>query len=159
MKNQHWSRKGDKIKQPYRYMGCGLDNIYLRSGFEIIKDADGEGVIIHGIDELHAAIALYLVREQKVLSGKEIRYLRTHMDLSQSGLGKLLGCDSQTIARYEKAESAIPTPTDRLLRTILVEHVLGNVNVHDVIKNIEDLEGRSPKRYEFVPSGKGWKSA
>jgi len=159
MKNQHWHRKGDQPKQPLHYTGCGLDNIYLLSGYEIVEDEDGKGVIIHNLDELHDAIALYLVNEQKILSGKEVHYLRAYMDLSQSGLGKLLGCNSQTVARYEKEEYSIPAPTDRLLRVILLGHVKGDVNVHQIVQKIENMEGHIRRKYKFAPAGKGWKAA
>src|SRR5580698_6722233 len=152
MKDQHWHRDGDKLKQPFRYMGSGLDNIYLLSGYEIIDDEDGKGVIIHNLDELHEAIALYLVNEQKTFSGKELRYLRAYMDLSQSGLGKLLGCDSQTVARYEKEQNPMPAPTDRLLRMIVLGHIIGEVDVQQVVQRIEEMEGRVHKKYQFTPT-------
>ncbi|MGE3623707.1 MAG: hypothetical protein AB7H77_07550 [Bdellovibrionales bacterium] len=155
-----FGHKGDRPQKPYLYKGCGLDNVYLLSGFERIKDEDGESIIIHDMDGLHKAIALRLIRGQKVLSGKEIRYLRTYMDLSQSSLGKLLGCDSQSIARYEKEQSVIPSPTDRLLRMIMLGHIEGSVNVQQEVKCIEEMEdGRSTKRFNFASTRKGWKTA
>ncbi|MGB9151828.1 MAG: hypothetical protein WCD70_01945 [Alphaproteobacteria bacterium] len=159
MTKQIWSRKGDKAQQPYHYMGSILDNVYLMGGYEIVKDDDGDGVIIHDLDGLHTAIAMHLVQEQKVFSGKEIRYLRTYMDLSQSALSKLLGCDSQMIARYEKEQSDIPAPTDRLLRMIVLGHVMGKVDVHGVVQQIEEMEGELPHSFRFKQTPKGWKAA
>jgi len=159
MTKQIWSRRGDKNQRPYHYKGSILDNIYLIGGYEIVKDDDGDGVIIHDLDGLHTAIAMHLAQEQKVLRGKEIRYLRTYMDLSQSGLGKLLGCDSQMIARYEKEQSDIPAPTDRLLRMIVLGHIIGKVDVHGVVQQIEDMEGELPHSFRFKQTPKGWEAA
>ncbi|NTU76223.1 MAG: transcriptional regulator [Alphaproteobacteria bacterium] len=159
MKNHILSRKGDPIKRPYHYKGCGLDNVYLLSGYDPVKDEDGEAVIIHDMDGLHKEIARFLVTEEKTLSGKEIRYLRIFMDLSQSGLGKLLGCDSQSVARYEKEQSLIPSPNDRLLRIIVLGHLYGEVDVQSVVKQIEEMEDRSSKKFRFDSTRSGWKAS
>ncbi len=159
MKKQHWGKNGEQSKAPYHYKGCGLDNIYLLSGYDIVKDDDGEGVIIKNMDGLHCAIAKFLVTEQKTLNGKEIRYLRTYMDLSQSGLSKLLGVDSQMVARYEKEQTPIPSPTDRLFRLLVLGHIVGDINVQELVSRIEEMEGRANAPFQFTSTKKGWKAA
>ena len=49
-----------------------------------------------------------------------IRFLRNMMDLTQEELARKLGVDVQTTARYEKGQTAISGPADRLLRHIFV---------------------------------------
>lgn len=160
MTNHFIARKGHQPKKPYKYMGCGLDNIYLLSGYDLVADEDDSGVVIHNLDALHQAIAEHLVKEEKVLSGKEIRFLRTYMDLSQSGLGKLLGCDSQTVARYEKEQCEnIPAPTDRLLRMMVLGHITQRVDVHGVVRRIEEMEGRTNQKFRFAATKTGWKAS
>ncbi|MFA5040441.1 MAG: hypothetical protein WC464_02255 [Bdellovibrionales bacterium] len=159
MTEKVFCRRGDSPKKPYNYKGCGLDNIYLLSGFDIIKDEDGNSVIIHNMDSLHRAIAKQLVMEQKVLSGKEIRFLRTYLDLSQSDLGKLLGCDSQSVARYEKEQCDIPSPTERLLRMMVLGHMMGKIDVREVVQRIETMEGKDSAKLKFASTSKGWKVA
>jgi putative transcriptional regulator len=159
MTKQSINKNSQGTNKSYHYQGCGLDNIYLLSGYEIVKDDDGEGVVIRNMDGLHRAIAFELVTEQKVLSGKEVRYLRTFMDLSQSGLGKLLGIDSQMIARYEKEQSEMPSPTDRLLRAIVLGHMSGKVDVQQLVCQIEEMESRNYGKVRFTSTKKGWKVA
>jgi hypothetical protein len=73
---------GDQIKEPVHYLGCGLDNIWLASGYrtDII---DGEKYItVRNLDGLHQAIGRTLAEGKKLLNGKEIRFLRQQMDLT-----------------------------------------------------------------------------
>ncbi len=79
------SRKGI-----YRYKGCGLDDVYLASGYEIEETPYGSGVIIRNLQSLHVQIGLHLIKHRKKLAGKEIRFLRHQMDLTQSELAVFL---------------------------------------------------------------------
>ncbi len=88
----------------YRYIECGLDNVYLLNGFTIRSTPYGRAVAIDNIDGLHRTIARFLVREKKELTGKEIRFLRHELKYSQNRLAALLGVTEQTVARWEKGE-------------------------------------------------------
>lgn len=90
------------------YTDCGIDNIYLSNGFER-EEFDGEiYTTIHNLDGLHEAIGLHIVLEKKAPDGKEIRFLRTEMGLSQHDLGAKLGVSDQSVARWEKGHTDIP---------------------------------------------------
>lgn len=95
-------RAETKNKKPLHYTACGLDDIYLMSGYEIVKTSHGEGTAINKLDELHLAIDRNLAERKKVLSAKALRFLRKHMNLTQSELGKLLGLTSQQVARWKR---------------------------------------------------------
>src|ERR1700730_284882 len=82
---------GEKQKKPLHYTACGLDDVYLVSGYEVEDTAYGKGTSIKNADELHRVIGSYLVANKKLLSGKEIRFLRHQMDFTQSELARLLG--------------------------------------------------------------------
>ena len=75
----------------YQYRECGLDNMYLLNGFTVKRTKHGETVTIHDMDGLHRVIGSYLVRERKTLNGREVRFLRHELELSQKTLGELLG--------------------------------------------------------------------
>jgi hypothetical protein len=61
------------------------------SGYERIPNEDGSyDLVIHDPDGWHRAIGKYLALKKKALSGKEIRFLRKQIDLTQSELAVLL---------------------------------------------------------------------
>ncbi len=53
------------------------------------------------------------------MNGKELRGLRDQMKLTQVELAEELGVTSNTVARYERDELAIPEPVARL--TVLIQ--------------------------------------
>ena len=92
----------------YHYTECGLDNIYLVNGVKITKTKSGdEEIFIHDIHGLHKAIGMILVSKRGFLSGKEIKFIRSTLDLSQTTLAKILGCSYQTVLLWEKDKGII----------------------------------------------------
>ena len=95
----------------YHYTECGLDNIYLVNGVKITKTKSGdEEIFIHDIHGLHKAIGMILVSKRGFLSGKEIKFIRSTLDLSQTTLAKILGCSNVPEARNKFMSSAVVTP-------------------------------------------------
>ena len=73
------------VKQPIPYKGCGLDNIYLSSGFEQVE-LDGETFTkVEDVDCLHELITAQLCDLKRPLTGKEIRFLRKRLGPNPSG--------------------------------------------------------------------------
>jgi putative transcriptional regulator len=107
-------------REPYRYKACGLDDVYLLNGYELVETSYGKGVQIENIEALHKTIAMHLVMMQKPIKPKEFRFLRKQLNLTQKELGDLMKITDQTVARYEKGECDIPAPTDFLLRMFYV---------------------------------------
>ena len=75
----------------YHYTMCGLDNVWLENGYTEKKTAYGNAVSIDAVEDLHRVIALSLCDKPHRLTGKEFRFLRTTMNMSQGGIAKLLG--------------------------------------------------------------------
>lgn len=99
---QTYFRNGEKLcSKPLHYVDSGLDNIFLLNGFE----DDGESLIIKDMEGLHRAIGLNIALERKAPSGKELRFLREEMDMTQAEIGRLLGVSSQSVARWEKGQT------------------------------------------------------
>ena len=89
----------------YHYTGCGLDNIWLVSGYRVENLGEyGQSVVVENVEELEKTIARHLVDQERPLTGQEFRYLRVMLDLSQTAMGRRLGKDYQTVARWEAAE-------------------------------------------------------
>ena len=67
----------------YHYKECGLDNVRLANGYTVHKTPYGEGVSISDADQLHEVLALAVANKSGRISGKELRFLRSMLDLSQ----------------------------------------------------------------------------
>lgn len=104
MTNTHQSfyRNGETLSDaPLHYVDCGLDNVFLLNGFE----KTDEYLTVKDMEGLHRAIGLNIALERKAPSGKELRFLREEMDMTQSELGRRLGVSSQSVARWEKGQT------------------------------------------------------
>lgn len=104
--------------EPLHYKDCGLDSIFLLNGFETETHDGEEYVTIKDIDGLHRAIGLHIIMSRKAPSGKEVRFLRNEMDMSQSELGSTLGVTDQSVARWEKGQTEVPGPATFALKVL-----------------------------------------
>jgi putative transcriptional regulator len=149
-----WRRKGGAAKEPLRYPDCGLDDVYLVGGYEF--DADGN-LVVQGIDELYEAIGKWVAQQPRPLTPSEIRFLRKRIGLSQSQLGLCLGCDPQTVARWEKGQSS-NGPADRMLRTIfLLKHSSeAKKEIEEMLRRIVDLHEQLQGAVKFVRKNRDW---
>ena len=75
-----------------------------------------------------------------ILTGVELRYIRSAgMGLSQPALGKLMGIDGQSIARWEKS-GKVPRWADKLMRLLYAGHAQGNEPICRVMERIKTVE-------------------
>lgn len=109
------------MKKPYHYTECGLDYVYLVNGFEVVDTGYGPVVQVRNASKLDRAIADAVVRRQSRLVGQEVRFLRGFLDMTQAELGKALGKDVQSVARWEKGKTEIPSTEDIAIRQIYLE--------------------------------------
>ena len=126
--------------RPYHYAECGLDSVYLVNGFETVATPRGQGTRIESLHGLHRAIARAVLEEKKRLSGKEVRFLRHELDMTQEALSALVGVDVQTVARWEKGRSEVPPPADRLIRAIYNEAAGGSVKIIEPLRRLANLD-------------------
>lgn len=153
---REWRHRGEKDKTPLHYRDCGLDDIYLVSGYEIVETSEGKGLTIKNLDNLLEAIGLSLAKQKKVLSGKELRFLRKQMDLTQSNLSKLLGVTSQSVARWEKDEIPTPGPADLLVRALFIQHAGKTLNLQSLAKLLDEMDAPRKERRCFESTAQGW---
>lgn len=100
----------------YHYVECGLPNVWLLSGYEIVQSPYGEGVSIRDLDGLHRCLARCLCDKPKPLTGAEFRFLRRELDFSQTKMGELLGIDAAQIRDVERGGMPVKEPCNRLIR-------------------------------------------
>jgi len=137
----------------YRYTGCGLPNVFLKNGYELVKTPYGQGVTIHDLDGLHLALGSAIVQSPEPMVGHEFRFLRTELELSQAGLAQALGCDEQSIARWEKGKTKqVNAPAERILRLLYKQSKLGEKKLAPLLKSLQDLERTPPVPRKFVMS-------
>jgi len=146
----------------YHYRESGLKNIWLRNGYRIVDTPYGEAVEIEKVEQLHRAIARAVMARPR-LSGREFRFLRTEMNLSQEALARMLGNSAQSVAVWEKGRGA-PKWADRLIRALYREHAEGNVSLKEIFARAE--AGTSNKlaeakivRLNFEKTRGAWKFA
>ena len=144
----------------FHYIGCGLPDIWLRNGFEVRSTGYGESVSIRDVEGLHRAIALELVDNRPELTGAEVRFLRTEMDLSQDQLAELLDVPLVSVRDWEENLSAVPGPAERLIRALYVESACGALRMRSLIDRIARLNRDAcDARLEFEACKNGWKTA
>jgi putative transcriptional regulator len=153
-----WKYGDDAERTPFQYLASGLDDVYLLSGFERYETEYGSGVSISDVDGLHRAIAQNIAFHKKAINGKEIRFLRKQMKLSQEELGDLMGVSSQSVARWEKGEVDIPGPAELSVRGLYMSHESGKIDLVEIAKTVRAM-AVDANRQEFEDTDEGWKVA
>lgn len=123
----------------YHYKECGLDNVWLENGFKVKTTPYGKGVSIDDAIGLHNVIALDLILKKGRITGKELRFMRVILGLSQEGLGKCVGASEQSVSLWERT-GKVPQSADSLVRMMISEKLNGNCKVSEVIDRINTVE-------------------
>ena len=151
-----WNLEGHDESEPLHFTACGLDNVLLGSGYDVVDTPEGRGVRIRNLDELHCAIGEFLAAHKKTLIGKELRFLRKHMNLTQTELGHLIGLSSQQVARWEKGQCEISGAAESLMRVLFMEHLRKDISVRGLLLELDECDGIAEDKTLFVATGKGW---
>jgi putative transcriptional regulator len=125
----------------YHYTESGLDNVYLSNGYDETTEDGEEFVSFTDAYGLHRLIASRIAHQDNPLNGKECRFLRVEMNMSQKTLAFSFDVDTQTIARWEKGQSPIPRTSDVSLRAMYLESVDSESNTASLLKQIAENEG------------------
>lgn len=141
----------------YHYRESGLRNIWLANGYDNHHTPYGKGISIHNVEGLHRAIGMMLIAKGGRLTGAEIRFLRTELELSQAKLANLIGNDSQSVALWEKKGRA-PKWADRFIRALYREQAEGNAKIMEILERLADtdIDDTAPEKTVFEETGKGW---
>ncbi len=141
----------------YHYTDSGLSNVWLANGYEVVKSKYGDGVMIHDLEGLHRAIGVALCRKSH-LTGAEVRFMRKEMEMSQRGLGSLLGITDQAVAKWEKF-GHVPKTADRMIRLIYLERIGGNVPIIETIERINHTDRQEYEKIIAESEAGHWKLA
>ena len=139
-----------------------MANVYLKNGFELVDSPYGKGVTIHGLEALHRAIGLALVASPAALVGSEFRFLRRELEFPQAGLARLLGCDEQSIARWEKGQCKRVDPSaDRLLRMLYREAMMSSDTAKPLADFLSGIDSKqvAPRQIVATASKANWRAS
>ena len=130
----------------YHYTESGLDNVFIH-GCPVMQDDKGEDVfVLKYVNVLHRIISQAIVNHSKGISGKELRFLRSEMALTQAELARFVHKDGQTIGRWERGEVAIDSPAEAMIRVLAVQKLkLSSEN------DIEEMSRRSVQSAQIQP--------
>lgn len=135
------------MKNWFHYTACGLDNVWLANGFTTKETKYGKGVSIQDVDGLHRLLASNLVEKKGLLTGKEFRFLRVQLGLTQQGLGKLMGDVSENAVSLWERKDTVPAINDHWLRMHVIAKLKGNTKVADAIERIQTVERLVHQKY------------
>ena len=142
------------------YTSCGLQNIWLKNGYEVMNTDYGKATSIHDVEGLHAAIGMLLVENKPRLSGAEVRFLRKELDLSQVHLAQLLGVSEISVRGWENHRTKITKPADKILRILFIEHANGKKEIKAFFERLSQLNrDEYSRKIELEETGIGWKQA
>lgn len=123
----------------YQFKECGLDNIYLKNGYEVYESSEGTCYGVRDLDKLHQVIAKGLVKKPAPLTGKEFRFLRIELNLSQKAVGDLMEKSEQTIANWEKGDEPINRLADSAIRNYYL-HSVGESEIAGLLEKLAHLD-------------------
>jgi len=145
--------------KPFHYTMSGLDNVWLLNGFTIEETPYGTGVRVEDADGLHRQLARVIVSDKTPMNGRELRFVRKLMGLSQNGLARLLGCSDQRVARWEKGQTAIDPSAERLLRMVVREWLGDDCDLKKALEDLAELDEAIHGERNLVREGGDWKRA
>ena len=111
------------MEADYHYTECGLTNVILRGVKTVIDDAEEETYCIPNVKALHRAIAVGIITAERAMSGEELRFLRTEMELTQEQLADILKVSRATVNRWEGSHARVDQHTEVLLRLIVADRL------------------------------------
>ena len=144
----------------YHYTECGLDNVFIE-GMNMVEDHAGEATVtVPAIGLLHQVIAEGIVTLPSKMSGKELRFLRTEMGLTQEKLADVLKVTLLTVSRWEREETPIKDTAEMLIRLMAVERLELDIDmdVDEVSAKVTlgprkdpiRIDGSDPKQYHLL---------
>lgn len=130
----------------FQYTACGLDNVWLANGYKVKTTRHGDAVAVNDVDGLHKLIAQTLIDKPGRLSGKEFRFLRTQLGLSQEALGVMLDFSENAVSLWERKDT-VPAACDQWLRMSVLAKLEGNAKLADAITRTQTIHKLIYQKY------------
>ena len=130
----------------FHYTACGLDNVWLVNGYRVKATRHGNAVAINDVDGLHELLAQTLIEKPGRLTGKEFRFLRTQLGLSQEALGAMLDFSENAVSLWERKDT-VPAACDQWLRMSVLAKLEGNTKLSDAIARTQAVHKLIYQKY------------
>jgi DNA-binding transcriptional regulator YiaG len=130
----------------FHYTACGLDNVWLANGYRVKATRHGDAVSVHDVDGLHELLAQKLIEKPGRLSGKEFRFLRTQLGLSQEALGALLDFSENAVSLWERKDT-VPAACDHWLRMSVLAKLAGQTKLVDAMARTQTVHKLIYQKY------------
>ncbi len=142
------------------YDGCGLDWVFLASGFAIHETPYGRGVAIQDANSLHELVLREIIMSPHPIRGQELRFIRSMLGLSQEDMGKITGIPSPQITRMEaNRRKPIMPSADRVIRMFFVLQQRDRALEDRILELLDQFDEQEHERTTFAPSDYGWMRA
>lgn len=142
----------------YHYTECGLVNVWLANGYNEKQTAYGKAVSIDEVDSLHAVLAIEITKKQGRMTGKELRFLRVLMEMSQASMARMLGATEQSVSLWERT-GKVPRNADAMTRLLVLERFKGDGSkVTQIVERINVVERLIGQRIVASERGHKWTS-
>lgn len=141
----------------YHYTESGLQNVYLSNGYKTRKTATGDAVAISDADGLHQAIGRHIA-SKGYLTGKEFRFLRKELDLSQNRFANWIGLTEDMVSKWERL-GRVPKSASRFMQAIYLEKIDGNVKITEMVERLANLDREQEGKLVFEDTREGWREA
>ncbi len=138
----------------YHYTLCGLDNVFLENGYVVEDTEDGPCLSVEDMDGLHRVIATDIAAKRGRLSGKELRFLRSMLRLSQQKLGDHTGNQRGTVTRWENGD-AIPLSVEMLVRGLWLGKAKGCPITTELLEEWERQDAETAQM-SYRDTEEGW---
>lgn len=142
------------------YTESGLNYVHISGHTEENHPDYGPLISIPHINELHKSIAEHIVYDRRCMRGYEFRYLRQHLDMSIDQLSRVLGVDEKDAKIYETKENLgknIQRSTDKLMRILIIEHVLKHeLNIMNFLASMKLVLVGDHEEVDFFFDGEKW---
>jgi DNA-binding transcriptional regulator YiaG len=144
----------------YHYTESGLDWVELVNGYETHDTPYGKGISIEDMEGLHTCLAQIIIQSPARIRGQELKFLRTMLDLSQTGLGRVIGLSRPTIARLESRRTTpIPAAADRTLRLFYALKHEGHELAQKICELLAEIDEHEYQRECLEQDDGQWKMA
>ncbi len=130
----------------FQYTACGLDNVWLANGYKVKATRHGNAVAVNDVDGLHKLIAQTLIEKKGRLTGKEFRFLRTQLGVSQEALGAMLDFSENAVSLWERKDT-VPAACDQWLRMFVLAKLEGNAKLADAIARTQSVHKLVYQKY------------
>jgi DNA-binding transcriptional regulator YiaG len=101
----------------YCFRESGLDNVWLED-VEILNCDCGQSASVPRVPDILAIIADIIIKQNSMLSGKEIRFLRKNMWVKAGDFAAMLEVDPLTLAKWEAGEESPAPYLDKRIRFV-----------------------------------------